>query len=125
MSGCSLTLFEPKKSWGYREVQYDSNIDHGCVFYKLFTRAFPNHFKPDSVYAHFPMTIPSENHTILKDLGTAQHYSFDRPQFIPPRVNIVTYNGAKSVLERQDIFKVTWGGTLKELMGEGGAHFML
>ncbi len=101
------------------------NIDNGCVFYKLFLRAFPNHFKPDSVYAHYPMTIPSENKKILKNLGRMRVYSYDRPQFIPPRVNIITYNGAKDVLEQQDIFKVTWGGTLTELMGEGGSHFML
>ena len=42
-------------SWGYSEVAYDLNINQGCVFYKLFLRAFPNHFKPDSVYAHYPM----------------------------------------------------------------------
>ena len=28
------------------------------VIYKLFHRAFPNHFKTNSVYAHYPMTIP-------------------------------------------------------------------
>ena len=28
------------------------------VFYKLCLRAFPNHFKGNSVYAHYPMTIP-------------------------------------------------------------------
>lgn len=30
-------------------------MNQGCVFYKLFIRAFPNHFKGDSVYAHYPM----------------------------------------------------------------------
>lgn len=28
------------------------------VIYKLFFRSFPNHFKGNSVYAHYPMTIP-------------------------------------------------------------------
>lgn len=23
-------------NWGYNEVQYDLNVNHGCVFYKLF-----------------------------------------------------------------------------------------
>jgi hypothetical protein len=45
--------YHPKNltNWGYSEVQYDLNIEQGCVFYKLFLRAFPNHFKPDSIYA--------------------------------------------------------------------------
>jgi linoleate 10R-lipoxygenase len=95
------------------------------VFYKLFLRAFPSHFKPDSIYAHYPMTIPSENRKIMRDLGREEHYSYDRPQRIPARVDLITYQGAKAVLENQKIFKVTWGKTLEELMGKGGAHFML
>lgn len=101
------------------------NIEQGCVFYKLMLRAFPNHVKPNSIYAHQPMTIPDENRKIMQSLGREKHYSYDRPQFIPPRVNIVTYLGAKDVLTRDDVFKVTWGATLKELMGEGGGRFML
>lgn len=31
------------------------------VIYKLFFRAFPNHFKSNSVYAHYPMTIPRQD----------------------------------------------------------------
>ncbi|KAJ9645772.1 hypothetical protein H2199_002812 [Coniosporium tulheliwenetii] len=112
-------------NWGYNEVQYDLNVEQGCVFYKLFLRAFPNHFQPNSVYAHYPMTTPLENRKILRNLGREGHYSWDRPAFIPPRVNLTTYIGAKTILDRQDIFKVTWGKTLEELMGKGGANFML
>ena len=39
-------------NWGYNEVAYDLNINQGCVFYKLMLRALPNHFKPNSIYAH-------------------------------------------------------------------------
>lgn len=111
------------------------------MFYKLFLRAFPNHFKPNSIYAHYPvsaewdmatteltkfkMTIPSENRKIMQTLGRESHYSYDRPTLIKPRVNITSYLGAKSVLENQANFKVTWGATLEELMGKGGANFML
>ncbi|KAF9640644.1 Cytochrome P450 [Lasiodiplodia theobromae] len=112
-------------NWGYNEVQYDLNVEQGCVFYKLFLRAFPAHFKPNSIYAHYPMTIPSENRKIMRNLGRESHYSWDRPAFIKPRVNIASYVGAKAVLEQQKDFKVTWGATLEELMGKGGAHFML
>lgn len=70
-------------NWGYQEVQYDLNINHGCCFYKLFLRAFPNHFKNNSVYAHYPMVIPSENHRILTSLNRAELFSWDRPVFSP------------------------------------------
>ncbi|KAF2141807.1 uncharacterized protein K452DRAFT_287766 [Aplosporella prunicola CBS 121167] len=112
-------------NWGYNEADYDLNVEQGCVFYKLFLRAFPNHFKSNSIYAHYPMTIPSENRKIMRSLGRESHYSYDRPQYIAPRINIVTYPGAKTILEDQDTFKVTWGTTLQELMGKGGSHFML
>lgn len=61
----------------------------------------------------------------MRSLGRESHYSWDRPAFIKPRVNITSYVGAKAVLEQQKDFKVTWGATLEELMGSGGAHFML
>ncbi|GME51790.1 Cytochrome P450 [Neofusicoccum parvum] len=112
-------------NWGFNEAQYDLNVEQGCVFYKLFLRAFPSHFKPNSIYAHYPMTIPSENRKIMQSLGRESHYSYDRPAFIPPRINITSYLGAKAVLEQQRDFRVTWGITLEELMGKGGSHFML
>jgi linoleate 10R-lipoxygenase len=43
-------------NWGYNEVAYDLSINQGCVFYKLMLRALPNHFKPNSIYAHFKFT---------------------------------------------------------------------
>lgn len=88
-------------------------------------RAFPNHFKPDSIYAHQPLTIPSENRKIMKNLGRESHYSYDRPQRIAPRINLTSYLAAKTILEDQKTFRVTWGATLEELMGKGGARFML
>lgn len=112
-------------NWGYNEVQYDLNIEQGCVFYKLFLRAFPNHFKPNSVYAHYPMTIPSENKKILQSLGRADHYSWDRPGFMPARINLTSYNAARYVLEHPKDFRVTWGEGLGFLMGSGGLKFML
>jgi len=100
-------------------------VNHGCVFYKLFIRAFPNHFKNNSVYAHYPMVTPSENKEILKSLGRDGMFDFSRPSLIPPRVNITSYGATKYVLESQDKYKVTWHEGLRFLMGEGGARFML
>jgi linoleate 8R-lipoxygenase/9,12-octadecadienoate 8-hydroperoxide 8R-isomerase len=70
-------------SWGFNEVKYDDNIDFGCVFYKLVLRAFPHHFKQNSIYAHFPLVIPPENQEIMSSLGLGDSYSFDASVRIP------------------------------------------
>jgi cytochrome P450 len=121
------TDFTPRNltAWGYNEVNYDLNVNHGCVFYKLFLRALPNHFKQNSVYAHYPMVIPGENSMILKSLGRDHLFDFGRPQFTSPRVNITSYGCAKRILEDKDTYRVTWHEGLSFLMGEGGSKFML
>ena len=119
--------YQPKSltNWGYQEVQYDLNVEQGCVFYKLFLRAFPNHYQPNSIYAHYPMTIPSENRKIMQTLGREDHYSYDKPTFIPPRINLSSYIGAKYMLDRGQEFAVTWGAATGMVMGKGGLDFML
>ncbi|CZS85543.1 unnamed protein product [Fusarium graminearum] len=112
-------------NWGYKEVDYDLNINHGCVFYKLFLRAFPQHFKGNSVYAHYPMVIPTENHKILTDLKRVDRFDFSRPAPTATRINIVGYKAAKYILEDQAKYRVCWEEGLKHLMGEGGGRFML
>lgn len=112
-------------NWGYNEAQYDLNVEQGCVLYKLFLRAFPSHFKFNSIYAHQPMTIPSENRKIMKDLGREQDYSYERPERIAPRVNIVSYNASKYVLDHGKEFNVNFGDGFEVLMGKGGRDFML
>ena len=119
--------YSPKNltHWGYGEVQYDLAVNQGCVLYKLILRAFPNHFKSNSVYAHYPMTIPSENKKILTNLGRVEHYSWDRPTRMPPRVDFTSYAGAKYILEHQKEFNVVWQEPLIWLFGKGGGDFML
>ncbi|KAF5869761.1 putative fatty acid oxygenase protein [Botrytis fragariae] len=113
-------------NWGVTEVKYDLNVNQGCVFYKLFIRAFPNHFSHNSIYAHYPLTIPSENKKIMEKLGRANDYSWDKPVKVPERKNIVTYDGVKSVLTNAEAFGVdNWRRGLAYLMGKPGANFML
>ncbi|KMU91811.1 linoleate diol synthase (Linoleate (8R)-dioxygenase) [Coccidioides immitis H538.4] len=121
------TDYHPKSltNWGYSETHYDLNINQGCVFYKLILRSFPNHFKPDSIYAHYPMTIPSENKKIFAGLGRESHFSWEKPAFIPPRVNLTSYLGAKTILDNAKDFRVTWGEATGFLFGTGGLNFML
>ena len=106
-------------------MQYDLNVNHGCSFYKLFLNAFPNHFKGNSVYAHYPMVIPAENHKILTDLKRAHLFDWSRPSFTAPRVSITSYGGARHVLENQETYRSVWGEALSFLVGKGGSKFML
>lgn len=88
-------------------------------------RAFPNRVKPDSIYAHYPMTVPNVMEEVMTDLGRVSHYSFDRPAFIPARINLTSYKGAKQILKDGKDFRVTWGEATAFLFGKGGWKFML
>ncbi|KAI1331626.1 linoleate diol synthase [Xylariaceae sp. FL0255] len=113
------TDYNPRSltSWGFNEVAYDLNINQGCVFYKLFIRAFPNHFKRNSVYAHYPMCVPGETKAILTNLGRVQDFDFERPSYIRPSVSVSTYGGAEHILKSQDKYTVNWNESIAELMG--------
>lgn len=114
------TDYSPRSltNWGYNEVQYDLNLNHGCCFYKLFIRALPNHFKDDSVYAHYPMVIPSENRRILTSLNRNHLFSWERPGFTPRMVQLSTLGGAKQVLDNADQYKDVWHESFGSIMGK-------
>ena len=119
------TDYTPQRltSWGYNEVDYDVSTDNGQVFYKLFLRAFPNHFKQNSVYAHFPLVIPSANKDILQKLGKDALYDFEKPTFMAPPVLITTCEAAKFILSNKVDYKVTWGEAIAFLMQNNGKKY--
>jgi hypothetical protein len=43
----------------------------------------------------------------MKDLGREQDYSWDKPAFIEPRVNLASHQNAKLLLENQRDFRPT------------------
>ncbi|KAK3949467.1 heme peroxidase [Pseudoneurospora amorphoporcata] len=104
-------------NWGYSEVQYDLNVNHGCVFYKLFLRALPNHFKANSVYAHYPMVTPDENAKILKDLKRDHLFDWSRPGRQAKPHQVTTYAGAKHVLDNHDVYHSSWHAGLESILG--------
>ncbi|KAK7739760.1 hypothetical protein SLS53_005730 [Cytospora paraplurivora] len=106
-------------NWGFNEVQYDLNTNHGCCFYKLFIRAFPNHFKHNSVYAHYPMVIPAENLRILDSLKRADLFTWERPSYFATCVEVTTYGGAEQVLGDTDRFSGLWHIGPSPLRGRG------
>ncbi|KAJ5635758.1 Psi-producing oxygenase A [Penicillium longicatenatum] len=110
-------------NWAYNEINYDVNVDNGQCFYKLAMRAFPNHFLGNSVYAHFPMVIPSENEKIFKSLGKAHLYSYSAPSYTPIPAMINSHAGCKAVLENQESFKVTYGKKLEFILHRDGQPY--
>lgn len=114
--------YTPKNltNWAYSEINSDPDEDEGQVFYKLALRAFPNHFQGNSIYAHFPMVIPSENQKILKSLGRFDMYSYDPPHFNAIPKMIESHAGCKAILGDKDSFKVIWGKKLELLLQRDG-----
>ncbi|OJD17342.1 hypothetical protein AJ78_02580 [Emergomyces pasteurianus Ep9510] len=116
-------------NWGFNEANFDNSVDQGHVFYKLFLRALPSHFKPNSVYAHFPLVIPNENKEILTSLDFAGKYSWDKPVRIHPPTMIESYAACDAILSNQKDFRVTWGEAIEFLMHREcnafGRDFML
>ncbi|KAL3448255.1 heme peroxidase [Aspergillus insuetus] len=112
-------------NWGYSEAKYDMDINQGCCFYRLALRAFPRWFKYNSIYIHYPMTIPRENNIIMRTLGRQQDYTWDRPSYIPSRTDIFNYHNVRRILEDPSNFCVVWGEATAYVFGERGWHFML
>ena len=103
--------YTPKNltNWGFTEADSDLTVDNGHVFYKLVLRAFPNHFRQDSIYAHYPMVTPDENQKILNSLNMAQYYSFEKPRVLPELRSIKSHAACQAILRNQANYKVTWG----------------
>lgn len=112
-------------NWGMQECSTDSTIDNGCIMYKLFLRTLPHNFDPQSVYVHYPLTVPTEMKKVLQDLKKDHMYNFDRPAPIPKPTMIFTYDAATKIMNEQETFKVTWGKAMEFLMGNEAKDFML
>jgi hypothetical protein len=104
--------------FGYNAVASDSSVAQGGVLYRVFMRAFPGWYEYNSVYALFPLTIPSENQEILKELGKLHLYSFKRPS--PPARPVVlsTPTSARKILEHPLAFHLVWDKAISDLTGE-------
>ncbi|KAI5788727.1 heme peroxidase [Pyronema domesticum] len=109
-------------NWGIEEASSNKDVLHGTVAYKLFLKAFPNHFKYNSIYALHPLTIPSENRKIFTALNIVDQFDFDRPKRIKQRIPIRSYGATKAILTDPTNFKVTWGAGFDYIME---AKFML
>lgn len=93
-------------NWGFNLVASDPSIAGGAVIYKLFMKAFPDHYTSSSAWAFFPFTTPDATKVILKDLGMEKEFTYDRPHLTPKPTSIKTWKGVAHVLDRPGDFKV-------------------
>ncbi|KAK6088565.1 fatty acid oxygenase [Seiridium cupressi] len=110
-------------NWGYNEANFDLSVNQGHIMHKLIFRAFPNHFAYNSVYAHFPFVVPKENRIILESLGTAQQYSWAKPERKLDPVVIKSHKAVSQVLGNNRDYYVPWGEPISYLVSPPGKTF--
>jgi len=107
----------------YNEVNFDPTVDQSHVIYKLVFRAFPNHFVNNSIYAHYPMTVPAENKVILESLDKADQYSWAKPVRRPDLIVVRSHKAVVDILNNKKDFKTTWGEAIKFLVAQPGETY--
>ncbi|KAF1839413.1 heme peroxidase [Decorospora gaudefroyi] len=103
-------------SFGYNEIASNPEVGFGTTIYKLLQRAYPGWYRSNSVYALFPLTIPSENRAVLAAKGLEADYDFAPPSFVPQPTPIFSWTGVKDVLADPVSYKVPWGAHVGELI---------
>lgn len=90
----------------------------GGVLYRVLTRAFPGWYEYNSIYALFPLTIPSENKKILKELGKLHLFSFKRPSLPTSPVVLSTTESSRKILQHPLAFHLICDKAISDLTGE-------
>lgn len=110
-------------NWGFTACNFDTKVDQGCVMYKLILGAFPDAFKGNSIYAHFPFVIPAENLVIQTNLGTAKLYDWNPPKVTPEVISIDSYDAVVKILKDKTNWKVTWGESIEFLVSQPNERY--
>ncbi|KFY70876.1 hypothetical protein V499_08898 [Pseudogymnoascus sp. VKM F-103] len=110
-------------NWGFTACNFDTKVDQGCVMYKLILGAFPDAFKGNSIYAHFPFVTPAENLVIQTNLDTAKLYDWNPPKVTPEVVSIDSYDAVVKILNDKTNWKVTWGDSIEFLVSQPNERY--
>ncbi|KAF2465444.1 heme peroxidase [Lindgomyces ingoldianus] len=102
-------------AFGFKEVSSDTTIAGGGVIYRLLMRAFPYHYRGNSIYAFYPFTVPAENRLIQQSLGRESDFDYTPPQPTRRPTLITTWKGVNSVLLNPQTFKAPWGKHMRQL----------
>ena len=92
------------------------------MFHRLIHRAFPTHFKFNSIYCMQPMYLPSMNIEIFKQNKTLDLYSTDPPVRIPKAKVLGTQSAVKTVIDDSKTYGSSYVGKLPD---SASADFMI
>jgi len=86
-------------AWGFADSQRDASAPgHGSMLGRLILRGLPGEFTENSTYAWFPLQTPESMKVFLENLGTADLYSYNRPDDPPVTAIARQYNDVRQIL---------------------------
>lgn len=110
-------------NWGFNEVSSNPTTDLGHVMYKLIGRAFPKHFSNNSIYAHYPFVVPSENKVIQENLGNDGLYDWSKPSRCPDVIPVTSYAAVTKIMGNKKDWRVVWGNSIDFLASNNNIEY--
>ncbi|KAI0291817.1 linoleate diol synthase [Russula brevipes] len=107
-------------AWGFADSQRDpKGPGNGSILGRLILRGLPGEFSENSSYTWFPLQTPESMKVFLRNLGTADRYSFNRPPDPPVTAIACEYNDVRQVLGSPQ-FRPSYGDKAARVVsGEG------
>lgn len=121
------TDFSPQNltTWGYQDVQTTpDNGSLGGMLTKLLYRAFPNDYRPGSIYAHFPFTVPSRMRQFMeKDSRMIKEYNWNKPQSVSPIIPVAGVATIQDILSNTSAFSSPYESNMARLTNGYGFFY--
>ncbi|KAI4624563.1 hypothetical protein J4E83_004238 [Alternaria metachromatica] len=102
-------------AFGFNAASSEYSIDGGGVMYKLLMRVFPEYYRGNSIYAHYPLTTPVEMRRRQKSLGHETDFCYEKPRYGSPPTVITDYKMILRILRDQTLYTTAWTHTLRQL----------
>ncbi|KAH7106072.1 heme peroxidase [Auriculariales sp. MPI-PUGE-AT-0066] len=110
-------------SWGYQDCARTlDNGSRGGQLSKLLMRTLPNNYNDRSIYAHFPMMIPSVMREHLTRQGVADQYDFEMRSTYKVVKVVDTAEGVRNALKDWRTFRSSYGDSMKEITNGYGTY---
>lgn len=110
-------------AWGFQDCARDgqeNNGSFGGMLGKLLLRTLPDNYPDNSVYAHFPFTVPTTAKSNLEALGLVHLYNFERPAPNPATKTVTTYKSVERVLANPTVYKTVYTENIRCFTGQNG-----
>jgi linoleate 10R-lipoxygenase len=111
-------------AWGFADSQRDASAPgHGSMLGRLILRGLPGEFTENSTYAWFPLQTPESMKVFLENLGTADLYSYNRPDDPPVTAIARQYNDVRQILGSSQCRPSYGDKAARVVSGEGYVGF--